>query len=101
MHGEVHEELFAAAEKAAGSRVAFACRHPVAETSSRGVWEGIVSEFVSYKAERVYAWVVKDDDDDYEYIAVVKDPSMKNPSDAVRAWLNRSHPLMPPGSLAD
>jgi len=53
--------------------------------SPRSRDEGTVSEFQDEKGRVVYAWAVEGKEP--QYLAVIKEPPIKSPLDAVRAWL--------------
>jgi len=76
------QKLADAAPKAASDHV------PIVETF-RGevIWEGIVNEYLPAKRQHVYAWAVESEHQKSQYIAVLKQPPITSPLDAVRAWI--------------
>jgi hypothetical protein len=82
------EDIKLAVERAAGGAATHAESVPVVETfRGKTVWQGIVEVFSLAKPPSVaYGWIAAGDREP-EYVAVLGNPPIKTPLDAVRAWI--------------
>lgn len=78
-----------AAERATGSPVTHLESVPVVETfRGQTIWQGMVEVFGVAKPppDKAYAWAVESASGP-EYVAVLGQPPINSPIDAVRAWI--------------
>lgn len=78
------EPVWSAAGYVAGCGIQFAKVHPLSVEQGATTWSGDVFEFISVKAEHVYAWRV---DRSARAMAIVRRHPEQKPCDAVRLWL--------------
>jgi hypothetical protein len=84
------EEIKLAAERACGQTVTHLEDVPIIETlRGKVLWDGLVEVYCVAKPppERVYGWSEDGPSGEPQYIAVLGEPPIKTPLDAVRAWL--------------
>jgi len=88
----LEDKLQRAAERACGEPVFFQGLFPIVDTfRGQVVWKGVVHRFERKSGSgSVYAWAIEGGQEP-QPVAVLNEPPIKSPLDAVRAWLVRSH----------